>query len=271
MRHTLARCIPLLALSSVVAAQTPASSTVAAHDATRAHPRYRYRLLGVFDEATGAPIDSVQVEDMLSGTSSVTSSTGTVSLFFLPDGGSLVRLRKIGYEPQTMMVAIAPADTTPLTMLLAKAPQQLPGMTVKAAAPTYHSWRLEDAESRVKSHVGGSFIDEAQMRKLDNETLADVLGSRLPGLMPVQGVHGETYFVSSRQPCSKSMGGCVHPDCFVRLYIDGILSTAAADYNHMSPIDYAIAEFYPGPATAPIEYVSGNTNCGVLLLWTRGR
>jgi hypothetical protein len=39
----------------------------------------------------------------------------------------------------------------------------------------------------------------------------------------------------------------------------------------MSPIDYAIAEFYPGPATAPIEYVSGNTNCGVLLLWTRER
>jgi hypothetical protein len=67
------------------------------------------------------------------------------------------------------------------------------------------------------------------------------------------------------------MGGCVRPDCFLRLYIDGVLSTAAADYNHMSPIDYAIAEFYPGPATAPIEYVSGNTNCGVLLLWTRER
>lgn len=271
MRHTFTRCIPLLALSSAVTAQTPASPAAATHTSSHADQRYRYRLLGVFDEASGAPIDSVQVQDMLSGASSVTSSTGTVSLFFLPDGGSLVRLRKIGYEPQTVMVAIAPADTTPLTMLLAKAPQQLPGMTVNAAAPVYHSWRLQDAESRINSHAGGSFIDEAQMRKLDNETLADVLTSRMPGLMPVQGLHGETYFVSSRQPCSKSMGGCVHPDCFLKLYIDGVLSTAAADYNHMSPIDYAIAEFYPGPATAPIEYVSGNTNCGVLLLWTRER
>jgi hypothetical protein len=271
MRRIFALCTPLLALASMLAAQTPASAAAADHNPTHADQRYRFRLLGVYDEASGAPIDSVQVKDMLSGASAVTTSTGTVSLFFLPDGGSLVRLRKIGYEPQTMMVAIAPADTTPLTLLLTKVPQQLPGMTIKAAAPLYHSSRLQDAESRVVSHAGGSFIDEAQMRKLDNETLADVLSSRMPGLMPVPGLHGETYFVSSRQPCSKSMGGCVRPDCFLRLYIDGVLSTAAADYNHMSPIDYAIAEFYPGPATAPIEYVSGNTNCGVLLLWTRER
>ena len=271
MRHAFVRLLPLLALSGVLAAQTPTSPATPAHDAGHADARYRYRLLGVYDEASGAPIDSVQVQDMLSGASSLTSTTGTVSLFFLPDGGSLVRLRKIGYEQQTMMVAIAPADTTPLTILLTKPPQQLPGMTVNAEAPVYRSWRLEDAESRLRSHAGGSFIDEAQMRKLDSETLADALRSRMPGLLSVPGAHGETYFVSSRQPCSKGMGGCVRPDCFVKLYINGILSTAAADYNRMSPIDYAIAEFYPGPATAPIEYVTGNTNCGVLLLWTRER
>ncbi|MFI5227598.1 MAG: Plug domain-containing protein [Gemmatimonadales bacterium] len=269
MRLTFARCTPLLALSSVLAAQTPASPAAVTHSFAQAGQHYRYRLLGVYDEASGAPIDSVQVQDMMSGVSSVTSSTGTVSLFFLPDGGSLVRMRKIGYEPQTMMVAIAPADTTPLTILLAKAPQQLATVMVKGKAPSYRSWRLQDAEDRVHSHAGGSFIDEAEMRKLDNGTLADALRSRMPGLLSVLGPHGETYFVSSRQPCSKAMGGCLHPDCFVRTYVDGIPSPGVADFDRMSSIDYAIAEFYPGPATVPIEYVEGNTNCGVLLLWTR--
>ena len=81
-------------------------------------PPYRARILGVFDDATGAPLDSVRVTDVLNGNSSLTTATGTVALYFLPDGGALVRLQKLGYEVQTFPIAISPADTVAITITL---------------------------------------------------------------------------------------------------------------------------------------------------------
>src|SRR5512142_507923 len=89
---------------------TPAKADTPA----RASNAYRYRILGVFDELTGDPVEDVEVADVLSGNSSLTTKTGTVSLFFLPEGGSLVRLRKVGYAVQTFPVPISPADTAPI-------------------------------------------------------------------------------------------------------------------------------------------------------------
>src|SRR5579872_2206085 len=92
------------------AQQRPTRSDSSAATQRGVVPAYRYRVLGVFDEETGAPIADVQVTDVLNGTSALTTITGTVSLMFLPDGGSLVRLRKVGYAVQTFMVTISPAN-----------------------------------------------------------------------------------------------------------------------------------------------------------------
>ncbi|MDB4874481.1 MAG: esterase [Gemmatimonadetes bacterium] len=232
---------------------------------TQTPPHYRYRVLGAFDEATGQPIEDVEVSDILSGASSLTSVTGTVSLFFLPDSGSLVRLRKVGYEMQTLAVAITPADTAPVTVVLRKA-VVLPTMTVMDSTPSYRSGRLRGAEERVKARAGGYFIDEAQMRKWDSSTLANALIARAPGLMPTPGAHGETYFVSSRKMCKQAFQCSTRPDCYISVYIDGVLSAVRPDFSRMSTIDYAIAEFYPSAPSEPVEYPGP---CGSLLLWSR--
>jgi hypothetical protein len=71
---------------------------------------YRGRLLGVYDGETGNPVEGVRVSDVLSGTSAMTTATGTVSLAFVPDGGGLVRLQRLGYETQTTFVSISPRE-----------------------------------------------------------------------------------------------------------------------------------------------------------------
>ena len=245
------------------AQQSPQSAAVA-----RADQRYRYRLLGVYDDASGEPIEGVQVQDILSGASMTTTTTGTLSLVFLPDGGSLVRLRKIGYEMMTLMISISPVDTAPLTLTLRKA-TELPAVVVKEKAPTYLSPKLRDAADRLRSHAGGHFIDEETLRRLDNLPLADVIISKMPGLYATTGPHGERVLLSARNVCSLALS-CKSPDCRVSLYIDGVpYAGSDADFDKLATQDYAIAEFYPGIASGPVQFRS--SPCGVLLLWRRER
>lgn len=89
-------------------------------------PLYRYRVLGVFDDAGGAPIPGVQVVDDASGTMALTTATGTVTLAFLPEGESSITIRKAGFATQKLDVTISPADTTPITLVLPKSPPPPP-------------------------------------------------------------------------------------------------------------------------------------------------
>jgi len=85
-------------------------------------PRYRFRVVGVFDDATGDPLPNVDVIDTLTGTSAKTTVTGTVSLFFVPPGARPLRLHLAGYRDTTLTVTISPADTTALTLILSRPP-----------------------------------------------------------------------------------------------------------------------------------------------------
>jgi hypothetical protein len=255
------------ALSARAQGVPPASAPSAHASAPSTARSYRDRLMGVFDSATGRPVEGVEISDLLSGNRAMTTATGTVSLFYLPDSGSLVRLRKVGYAPQTFFVAISPRDTTPITVLLSPV-VELPTVVTTDAAPRYRFGFLREAEDRIRSHAGGYFIDEATMRKWDNSTMTSAIESKMPGILTTTGPHGETYLVSARSPCLHATSGCLHPNCMVTVYVNGVRSTILTDFNRVSPADYAIAEFYPGPATQPVEY---GGPCGSLLLWTRER
>src|SRR5690349_23105782 len=124
-----------VAAALVAGAGTGRTQTTPKPDSS-ASIRYRFRLLGVYDAQTGHPVEGVEVGDVLSKASAMTSKTGTVSLFFLPDGGALVRLRKIGYETQTLAVSISPADTIPITVTLNHA-TALPAVVVSDSAPKF--------------------------------------------------------------------------------------------------------------------------------------
>ena len=59
--------------------------------------------------------EGTKFRDAFSKTFALTTKTGTVTLVFLPEGGTLVQLRKVGYQPNTLFVAISPSDTLPIT------------------------------------------------------------------------------------------------------------------------------------------------------------
>ncbi len=85
-------------------------------------PSWRLRILGIFDAESGAPLDSVTITEVATGTRTFTSSSGTVSLVFMQDGAGRLAFSKAGFKPDTISVRIAPADTLPITAVLIRAP-----------------------------------------------------------------------------------------------------------------------------------------------------
>jgi hypothetical protein len=83
-------------------------------------PLYRYRLLGVYDDSTGDPIVDAEVLDVETGDRTQTTPSGIVSLIFLPEGGSPLRITKPGYEDLTLAVQISPEKATPLTLTMVR-------------------------------------------------------------------------------------------------------------------------------------------------------
>jgi hypothetical protein len=236
--------------------------------------RYRFRLLGVYDAQTGDPLEGVEVGDMLSKASAMTSKTGTVSLFFLPDGGALVRLRKIGYETQTLAVSITPSDTIPITVTLNHA-TTLPAVVVKDSAPKFLTPGMRQFEEHRTQGVG-HFLTDSLFRKYESSSLASLLSSRLPGVITVNGPNNQKYLASGRRMCAgRALSTCSGPSCLVSVYQDGAKifdssnpGSLKVDFEHLSPQDYDAAEFYQG-AEVPAEYNSTGNACGVLVLWSR--
>jgi hypothetical protein len=249
-------------------AQTPPSAPAAA-----VNNAYRYRLLGVYDEQSGEPVEGVEVSDMLAGNKSLTSKTGTVSLFFLAEGTSLVRLRKVGYEVQTIPVTISPADTSPLTIVF-RAAVKLPTMVVTDSAPVHLSPAMRSFDEHRREGLG-QYLDETELRKNDNRTLANTLIAHFAGLTTSPGPKAGTFLVSSRKQCSgPAFRSCRTADCYIKVYLDNtpmVSPSGPIDFGHLSPQDYAAVEFYPSSGVLPAGFSATNADCGTLLLWSRER
>jgi hypothetical protein len=81
-------------------------------------PTYRYRLLGVFDAQSGEPLSDAIVTDMNTGSYVRTGGEGTISLVFLPEGTTPIRITRAGYKDLELPVDIGPATPIGLTLVM---------------------------------------------------------------------------------------------------------------------------------------------------------
>jgi hypothetical protein len=223
---------------------------------------YRARLVGVFDARTGQAIEGAEVRDLKSNLSALTSTTGTVRLTFLPEGGGLVRIRKIGYAPLAEFILISAADTVPVTLVLTPTPTLLPAVETRDSARHYSDPNLRAFEERRKEGYG-HFFTEDELRKYDNHDMPDLIG-HLPGVKIT---------CTNRSPrrCIASLNHSSGATCrSLVVYVDGM---RVPDGNLMllRIADYAGIEEYDGAATLPPQFAVTGNGCGTLLLWSRER
>ncbi|HEU4990218.1 MAG TPA: hypothetical protein VFT41_10580 [Gemmatimonadaceae bacterium] len=117
-RASLPRLAALTALALLVGARPLRAQTDTAAARDSIVVTARIRIIGVFDEETGTPLQDVDIADRVTGLSVRTTATGTAALFFTDTGGTVITLRKVGYRPITMAVSNSAADSTPITATL---------------------------------------------------------------------------------------------------------------------------------------------------------
>lgn len=221
---------------------------------------YRGRILGVFNQA-GDPIEGAEVIDVLTQTRALTTKTGTVSLAFLADSGSLIRVQKIGFRPVTMLVSISPMDTVPVTVVLDAVTTVLPAVVTKDSAPHHISPGLQAFEERRRLGFG-RFVTEVELRKHDSGPLTNVV--RNMGVNVGCSIYPLQCFAGS----SRSAG----TSCKFDVYVDGVaVNPSDRDLEKMPANQFGGIEAYLGPATIPPLYNKTGSACGVLLLWSRER
>lgn len=231
---------------------------------------YRARLLGVFNAQTGDPIEGAEVIDVFSKTKALTTATGTVSLSFLPEGGSMVRVTKIGFTPETNVVPITPADTTPVMIMLRPLAQTLPTVVTKDTAAPLTSPGLREFDER-RRQGAGHFITDEVLRKNETKNMTYMV-RQLPGVQidcPRGPSHQpECFAYSGRQGSKYAFRG---GRCDMDVYIDGAPLSPPVNLNDYRVDSFAGVEFYSGAGSVPAKYNKTGSACGVLLFWTRVR
>jgi hypothetical protein len=222
----------------------------------------RGRLLGVFDEATGEPVEGVQVVDGLTGTMALTSSTGTVALNFLSRTASTpVEIRKIGYQPKNLMVATGPADTVPITLTISRV-TELPTVPIVAAGnlTTFAGFNYRCSTFRVTCIKPLDLAMKPSARLSDFLVRADgVVGRKCPRTLT---------------DCTIEMHRNTGGRCIPTFFVDGfpwkpMLRGALTEIEAMtSPSDVKGIEVYRAEQPVPPRFDRGN-GCGAVVIWTR--
>jgi hypothetical protein len=226
---------------------------------------YRHRALGVYDRATGDPIEGAGVIDVASGTTARTTATGTVDLVCLPDGGAMVRVRKLGYHPLEQFIRISASDTTPVTMLLVSETLVLPTVLSRDSTSEYRGAAMKDFESR-RLAGRGQFLTEDFLRKHPTRSMPDIIRS-FSGL---QVLCTKTGFYTCEAVASRSPRRAVTGECRFAVFIDGV-NVRDPDLSRLIVSDYAGIEAYTAGQQIPSRFAKNGNPCGALLFWSRER
>ena len=188
----------------------------------------RGKLIGVYDEVSGDPIDGVEVKDIATGMSVHTTVTGTAALFFARTDATMLGLSKLGYRPMTMMIGDPWSDSIPITVTL-----------MPRGVTTIETKRRSPADTVEKLIVAGFYDRRAWAPAAANAFLStsDLRGAK------------------SISAAARDAG---RPLCESAVYVDGAYTNIAAALMALPEKSRSIDELFPISTVLAIEtYVGG--------------
>jgi hypothetical protein len=213
-------------------------------------------VVGVADAETGAALEGAEVVLMKLFRIGRTNSMGEATIREVARGTQRVRVRRRGYAPSEIDLAVV-GDTTGAVFRLQRTATQLGAVNVDA------EWippRMRDVDTRRRQGIG-RFLTAADLAQDADRDFTLAMSTRFAGLTTFIGTSGNRVLGSM----SATMSGIAA--CPVMIYLDDI-EMPAEETHTIRTWDLAIVEYYRA-TQVPARYRTKSYKCGVLLLWSK--
>lgn len=230
---------------------------------TAAHPVIAQRvpptgsvLITVLD-SSGAGIIDAEVRVEGSAVHGVTDETGKVRLTAVPIGPVRLGVRRLGFRPASVEVAVNADSPATASVTLAAVGHRLAPIFVRGAATRLTGPMAEFYERRDRGL--GRFITRAELERDRPHLLTDVF-RRIPGIQIVS---------TEMIPNAIRMRGM---RCAPLVWLDGSPAAAAEfDLDAIPPESVEGIEVYRGVSEVPPQFIGphGLGTCGVVVVWSR--
>ena len=213
---------------------------------------------GVADAETGQPLEGAEVILTKIHRLARANGMGEATISSIPHGVHRVRVRRLGYSPSEIDLAVT-GDTTGAVFRLQRTPTQLGAVNIEA---TSMPARMRDVEARRNRGIG-HFLTDADLDKERDRDFHLMMTTRVPGLKTLIGSDGNRVLASTRD----NLGMTGVSPCYVTLYLDGLFLDPK-DSETIRTWDLAAVEFFRG-SEVPVLYRNKPYGCGVVLLWSK--
>ena len=234
------------------------AATATSFQAPEAQAQQRYVTLTgtVTDLNTQEPLPGVTVvvDDRVLAT---TAADGTfqVATRLIKSGSNVVTFRRLGYHQVAKLLWIAD-DQSDAGLQVALEPLAVRLATIVVEEERIPRGKLRGFYERRRTQIG-EFLGPAEIERRRRHTVSDLLAT-VPGIMvnPVGGIRFARMCPSCRA---------------LELYLDGLLlRTLGLSIDQIvNHEDIVAIEVYSGLSRAPLQYSVTNSDCGVILIWTR--
>lgn len=185
-----------------------------------------------------------------------TDESGEFRLKNVPAGDLRIRVRRLGFRPDTSIISVLAGQTAPLLISLEPLPAILAAVTILGR---HYTGRLATFYQRRDRGMGHYFTRE-EIEKRNPANTTDLLRT-VPGvrLQPLGFGRQTLRFRSAR--------------CPPLVWIDGSpLGAGEFDIDNVPSRSIEAMEIYTGIAALPSEFTAGpttTTSCGTIVIWSR--
>jgi hypothetical protein len=212
---------------------------------------------GTIRDSLGNPVVGAQIA--VGGTNLVAESdeAGEFVLAKAAPGETSIRVRRIGYRPDTTRVTVLAGQTVPVTITISRNTLELAPLVVFGRRNV--TGRLAGFYERLGRGMG-HFLTREQIEKRNPMNMTDLF-RLIPGARVENRSLGNTVvrFRGARNP--------------PLVWLDGTpLYAGEFDLNSVDPRSFEGIEIYSGPASVPAEFLGNrsiSSSGGTILLWSR--
>ena len=218
-------------------------------------------LSGIVSDSVGVPIVGARVSISGKGSTVTTDDRGEFRLVGVSPGVMELDARRLGFVPIKRVIRIFTKESlNRFQLIMAPLPRTLSPVLVQANHVEYRG-RLAGYYQRMQRRSGGYFVSRDEIDRKSFQTLSHLLTS-------VPGINAFTLRSGGGTVRMRGMG------CRPMVWLDGVpMPAGEVDLDAFPASTLHGIELYLGSTATPAEFVTndGNSSCGTILLWSRGR